>query len=335
MLNVNQAKKDLINSYFPGVCLSFTIGCAAMFLSAQYSVPAMLMALLLGLAFHFLDDVKKCQKGLMFASKTLLRIGVALLGLRITISQVESLGWQPVLLLVCAVVGTLLFGVFLARLLGFSYSFGALSGGSVAICGASAAMAISAILPQNEQAKKDTLITIIGVTTLSTFAMIAYPIIAEKLGLNAELASLFLGATIHDVAQVTGAGYSMSNEIGDLSTFFKLLRVAMLVPVVLVMSYFINAFLKSNTCAKKSIVFPKFLIGFVVLFLVNSFIVIPEQITELANSVSKTFLLTAVAALGVQMSLEDMSKVGIRPVILIVSETIFIALIVLIMMQFI
>ncbi len=73
--------KQLINNYFLGICVTVTIGFAALFLSSQYGIPAMLMALLLGLAFHFLNDVSKCDKGLHFAAKTLLRTGVALLGL--------------------------------------------------------------------------------------------------------------------------------------------------------------------------------------------------------------------------------------------------------------
>lgn len=326
--------RTLISDHFPGVCLSFTIGLAALFLSSQYGVPAMLMALILGLAFHFLHEEPKCKLGLMFSAKTLLRTGVALLGLRITIDQVFSLGWQPLLVVLLAVIGTLLFGMLLAKIMGFGYGFGALSGGSVAICGASAAMAISAIMPQNEQTRKDTLVTIIGVTTLSTIAMIAYPIIAKELELSNEFASLFLGATIHDVAQVTGAGYSISTEVGDLSTFFKLLRVAMLVPIVLIMSFFINRSLKTSGGKAASVTFPKFLIWFVVLFLLNSFITIPEQIIALSTSASKTFLLTAVAALGVQMSLKEVKQLGFKPIALIVSETVFIAVVVLIMIQF-
>ncbi len=324
-----------IKLYFPGLCLSMTIGLAALFLSNQYGMPAMLMALLLGLAFHFLSDDERCKKGLFFSAKTLLRTAVALLGLRITITQVFAFGWQALLIVVLAVIATLIFGVFLAKIMGYNYKFGALSGGAVAICGASAAMAISSVMPQNEQTKKETLFSIIGVTTLSTIAMIFYPILVAKLGFNNQQAGLFLGATIHDVAQVTGAGYSLSPEIGDISTFFKLLRVAMLVPIVLIISFFVNRSNISENGKKPKVSVPLFLIGFVLLFLLNSLAPLPSELISGAKSLSSMLLLTAVAALGVQTSLNEITKLGIKPILLIVSETLFIAIFVLAFILFI
>lgn len=330
-----KSAKRYFDSYFPGICVAVTIGLAALFLSNQYGIPAMLMALILGLAFHFLSDVEKCAKGLQFSAKTLLRTGVALLGLRITLEQVSALGWQPLVIVVIAVFATILFGVVVAKAMGYDYHFGALSGGSVAICGASAAMAISSVLPQNEQTKKDTLFTIIGVTTLSTIAMVLYPIIATKFDFTDVQAGLFLGATIHDVAQVTGAGYSLSPEIGDISTFFKLLRVAMLVPIVLLISVIMSRTTKTAGGGKTAVAIPHFLIGFVLLFLLNSFVGVPVTVTDFVKSLSSMLLLTAVAALGVQTSLQEIAKLGLKPIALIVSETVFIAVIVLVMMQFI
>jgi Conserved hypothetical protein 698 len=114
-----------------------------------------------------------------------------------------------------------------------------LSGGATAICGASAALAIAAALPNHPQKERAILFTVFGISALSSFAMIAYPMLAHAVGLDARQAGVFLGATIHDVAQVVGAGYSISPETGDVATFVKLLRVATLMPVIAitVMSY--------------------------------------------------------------------------------------------------
>ena len=109
--------------------------------------------------------------------------------------------------------------------MGFTRSFGLLSGGATAICGASAAMAISAALPPHPLKERATLFTIVGVSTLSTVAMIAYPIIAAAVGLDGVHAGMFIGGTIHDVAQVVGAGYAISPEAGDAATLVKLMRV--------------------------------------------------------------------------------------------------------------
>ncbi|GHA16356.1 YeiH family protein [Oceanisphaera arctica] len=313
--------------YFPGVCVAVTIGIAASFLSQQYGAPAMLMALLLGLAFNFLSQESVCLPGLEFSAKTVLRIGVAMLGLRITFSDVLTLGWSPLLMVCSSVVLTIGFGVVMARMLGFSSSFGTLTGGSVAICGASAAMAISSVLDQNEETKRNTLFTVISVTTLSTLAMIFYPMISTSLNLTPQEAGLFIGATIHDVAQVVGAGYSMSSEVGDLSTFVKLLRVAMLVPIVMTIGILIQraARQRGEKSSGKGVAIPGFLLGFVALFILNSLGWIPTAVSQPLAGSSSWLLLTAIAALGVRTQLKDILSVGWKPVLLVILETLFIA----------
>ena len=212
---------------------------AAAFLSQHYGAPVMLLALLLGMALNFLSSEGACAPGIEFTVRTVLRCGVALLGLRITLTQIVALGWQPVVLVLLSVALTIGSGIVAARTLGFRTGFGLLSGGATAICGASAALAIAAALPNHPQKERATLFTVIGVSGLSSLAMIAYPMLVHAIGLDARQAGVFLGATIHDVAQVVGAGYSISPETGDVATFVKLLRVAMLMPVIAitVMSY--------------------------------------------------------------------------------------------------
>jgi uncharacterized membrane protein YadS len=145
---------------------------------------------------------------------------------------------------------------------------GILSGGSVAICGASAALAISAVLPQTKENEKFTLLTVVGVTSLSTLAMIVYPLLVKLLGFDPTEAGVFIGGTIHDVAQV-GAGYLVSNHTGDVAIFVKLTRVACLVPVVLGLSImFKRKDGKSEVDAPPLV--PFFLIGFVWLVITNS-----------------------------------------------------------------
>jgi len=215
-----------------GLLVCALVALAARFLAGHYGVPVMLMALLLGMALNFLSAEQTCQPGIDLASRQVLRWGVALLGLKFTADQVQSMGWQPVLMVVLAVSLTIGMGLLLARWLGFRPFFGLLSGGSVGICGASAALAIAAAFPNHPQKDRATLFVVISVSTLSTVAMIAYPMLARWLDLDALQAGFFLGGTIHDVAQVVGAGYSMGQATGDAATVIKLMRVAMLVPVI-------------------------------------------------------------------------------------------------------
>src|SRR5688572_4536417 len=202
----------------PGVLVSAIVAVAAMFLSQHYGASAMLFALLLGMALNFLSQEGKCMRGIQASSTTVLRLGVALLGLRISVAQVMALGLTTVLLVVVSVALTIVLGIALARMCELDARFGVLTGGAVAICGASAALAISAVLPRHKNSERDVTLAVIGVTALSTIAMIAYPIIISATGMDDRQTGVFLGATIHDVAQVVGAGYSVSEETGDSAT---------------------------------------------------------------------------------------------------------------------
>jgi len=188
----------------PGFIVSLIVAAAASFLSEHYGAPVMLFALLLGMALNFLAGEGVCKAGIEFTARTVLRLGVALLGMRITLEQIAGLGWKPVALVVTLVVVTIGVSVIAAKMLGFQRLFGMLTGGATAICGASAALA--AALPNHPQKERATLFTVIGVSALSTMAMIVYPMIANWLSLSPQMAGIFLGATIHDVAQVVGAG---------------------------------------------------------------------------------------------------------------------------------
>jgi uncharacterized integral membrane protein (TIGR00698 family) len=314
-----------VRTYFPGVLASLIVAIAATFLSEHYGGPVMLFALLLGMAFYFLSQEGRCVAGIELASKRILRVAVALLGAQITIAEILKLGPTPVVTVTGAVILTVLFGALAARVMGLSRPFGILTSGAVAICGASAALAISAVLPKGESHERDTVFTVIGVTALSTVAMIAYPIVITYFHLDHAAVGLFLGGTIHDVAQVVGAGFSVSEETGNVATFTKLLRVAMLLPLVVALSYVFRA----NNIDKAGRRLPGFLVVFAGLVVLNSTGIIPTSILATIKSISRWCLVTAIAALGMKTSLKAMADVGGRAIALIVAETIFLAILVL------
>lgn len=306
----------------PGLSACFVVAMAARFLSDHYSAPVMLFALLLGIAFHFLAEDGACQKGIAVASTTILRIGVALLGIRISVEDIVRLGVSSVIVVAIGSSLTVLFGIALARAMKLR-GLGVLTGGAVAICGASAALAISAVLPRNPLSERNTIFTVIAVTTMSTMTMVLYPIIASFLGLSESETGLFLGATIHDVAQVVGAGYSVSVNSGDIATFTKLLRVALLVPLVFCLSLTV----RSGSEEKRRVPrLPGFLVGFAVLVGLNSLGLFPETVVSTASQISAWCLVIAIAALGMKTSFKELAQIGVRPIALVVTETAFIAL---------
>jgi len=323
-------------SLFPGVMACAVVAAAATFLSEHYGAPVMLFALLLGMAMNFLSVEGACAPGIAFTARELLRVGVALLGLRITLSQVAALGWEPVGIVIASVVITITLSMVVAKALGFQGIFGLLTGGATAICGASAALALSAALPSHPMKERATLFTVIGVSALSTLAMVVYPMIAQAIGLDANAAGIFLGGTIHDVAQVVGAGYSISHEAGDVATLVKLMRVAMLLPVIVFAAMLTRSRLRSENSeatGPRPPLLPWFAVGFAVLVGVNSTGWLPTVVQTAGSELSRWFLVAAIAGIGMKTQLKELVTVGFKPVALMLGETVFLALLVLAMMR--
>jgi uncharacterized integral membrane protein (TIGR00698 family) len=317
---------EYLTTLFPGFLVSVVIAVAAQFLSDHYGAPAMLMALLLGIAFHFLAEDGRCVEGINVTARHVLRFGVALLGARISVELLIGLGPGLIALVIAGVVLTILFGLIGARILGRGWRFGLLTGGSVAICGASAAMAIAAVLPRNEHSESNLIFTVLGVTVLSTIAMIAYPMITTVAGLDPLGSGVFLGGTIHDVAQVVGAGFSISDEVGETATLVKLMRVTMLAPVVLVFSLAIRARgLAEDVGGKRPPLVPGFVLAFLALAAVNSVGLVPAEVAKFVGDLSRWALLVAISAVGMKTSLRTILDVGGQAIALIVAETVFLA----------
>jgi len=168
----------------PGLLLALVIAMAAYFISAQYGGSLMLYALLFGAAFNYLANHERIAPGVAFAATAVLRFGVALLGARITLSEVGVLGWQTAGLVAASVALTLVAGWRIGRYFGLTDDHAVLSASAVAICGASATLAIASVLPARDPQRTNTLLTIVGATTLSTIAMVLYPLIARILSLD-------------------------------------------------------------------------------------------------------------------------------------------------------
>lgn len=342
----NRFNLATIKQLLPGITLSLTLAIAASFLAEHYAAPVMLFAILLGMGFHFLMADNSCRAGVEFCAKRLLQIGVALLGMRVTLAQISSLGLKPIVFVLFSVIATIACAVLIAKFLNKRAHIsqqksahevlliGILTGGAVAICGASAALAISLTLPHYKNAERDTLFTVISVTVLSTVAMIFYPILFQAFGFDDVTSGVLIGMTIHDVAQVVGAGFAVSNEAGEIATYVKLLRVILLpVVVIALLIYFNNnQRIADNKVGNKT--FPWFAVGFVLLLLINSTGVIPTTIETAVNDLSHWLLVTAIAALGVKTSLKKIMDCGLNQTLLVIGETVFLLILALLLIGF-
>lgn len=314
----------------PGVALICTLGITATFLSARYGGPLLLYTLLLGMAFHYLSSEVRTRPGIEFCGRTVLRFGVALLGARITLEQISALGWSTALVVAVGTFSTVGLGFLLARLFGMDRCRGVLVGGSVGICGASAALAIASVLPQDKDGERFTLLVVVSVTLLSTIAMVLYPMLSTALELPPQLAGVFLGGTIHDVAQVAGAGYMLGEDTGDTAILVKLFRVSLLVVVVMVVALGVGPLSKGvEGNAQRTPALPWFLWAFMVLLFMNSVGVVPTNVRDQLGEASRICIVLAVAALGMKTSLSQLQKAGWRPFALALTETLWLALFVL------
>ena len=320
----------------PGVLLCGVIALAATFVAEHYGGPQLLYALLMGLAFHYLSRDAKARPGIEFCGRTLLRAGVALLGLRITFHQVAALGWETGVLAVLAVASTIGVGLLLARVLKRPATEGLVSGCAVGICGASAAMAVSSVLPATRETERFTLLAVVGVTLLSTTAMVVYPLWVTLAGASPTQAGILFGLTIHDVAQVVAAGMLLSSS-GDLAaadsaTVVKLFRVMLLMPVVLMVVFAMRPEqsapgAEQDDDAAEVVdvpLVPGFLLAFVVLMLLTTTGLVPPAVSSAASQASRWLLVVAIAAAGVKTSFEDLLKLGWVPVVMLLAETVWI-----------
>lgn len=319
-----------IHSKLKGIAICTLIGLAATFLSKQYGGPQLLYALMFGLALHFLMEIPDVTAGINFCAKTVLRVGVALLGVRITLGEISSIGYKTAIVVGCAVCLTILLGIVLAKIMGRNADEGILTGASVGICGASAALAVASILPQTEENERYTLLTIVGVTILSTVAMVCYPLIISLTTFNPQQQGIFLGGTIHDVAQVVAAGMMLSQQSADSATIVKLFRVMLLMPIVLCISYlYSRKKWRSKGELKKTPIIPVFLVFFILFVALSSANVFDQQLINLTSDASRWCLVFAISAAGVKTSFKDLALLGWTPVLMLLIETAFIATFVL------
>lgn len=286
------------------------------------AVAPPVIALLIGIALHAVAARPAFAPGLTFSIKKMLRWAIALMGLNIAFSDIAGLGASAAAMVVAAMALTLVSGFAFARLLGLGDAFGALAGAACAVCGASAALATASVLPESPERETNTAFVVITTNLIATLAVVAYPAFCAFLGFGDRTTGIFLGAAIHDVAQVVGAGYSVSKSAGNIALIVKLFRVFLLLPVVLAISW---RFARQGAAVGKAKVpAPIFALMFLVFVAINSSGLTPAPVRDGLLFLSRWGLLIALAALGLNTSLAAIARVGLRPMIAVLLTTLVI-----------
>ena len=321
-----QIRLSKIKSYTPGLLVCILAGILAAHISKITMIPVMLLAIIIGLLLHVLNSVSILKDGINWSSRGLLYTGVALMGLRIDLTDLSQVGFMAPLFVILTLITTLLVGYAIARASGQSKDFSILMSGAVGICGVSAAAAISSALEDNPLRDAQLAITVAGITVLSTLAMLLYPFISNALNLNILESGIFMGGGIHNVSQAVGAGYAVSNEAGDLAVIFKLIRVSMLLPVIIIISLVWGKGSSTpypNVRSKLKASTPPFLVVFCLLALLSCLNIVPDLAKNAGNISAHWALIISLVAIGIKTDTRLVMKVGVMPLTIMTLTTAF------------
>lgn len=296
-------KRLAASDLLPGFVVVAIASAAATWFSEHYGMPVILAGLLIGLALNFVSAEQKVHPGLDFCGTACLRWGIVLLGTQVTAMQIGGLG----VLAFAGLIGIMMLaigaGLLGAKLGGQSNFSGWLAGGATAICGASAALAIYAIIGRERLNQSQFTLTLVGVALASAIAMSFYPLIAAYLQFTDKQAGFLMGAAVHDVAQALGGGYSFSQSAGETATIVKLSRVALLAPAVALIGLAIGGSGQQKSLLAK-LRLPWFILAFFAAVAINSLVDAPAWVAEYGLIASKAMLLFAVTATAMRSRLD-------------------------------
>lgn len=311
----------------PGAALAFLVAATSFCLGGYIPIPTMVIALAIGMMLNPMSSRPAMTVGQTFCVKVILRWSIALLGLRVAISDIANLGTTAAVMIVSSMAMTVVSGFLFARLTRQPAGFGALIGVGTAVCGASATLATSTVVPDYENKHVDTVVVVVAVNALATLGMLAYPPLCALLQFGPTETGIMLGGTIHDIAQVAGAGYAVSSETGTVAVVVKLFRVLLLLPFVLAVGTYLS-FSGAVGAKKADVPIPGFAIVFLVLCVINSvlsafpdYAAVYSPIKSFLLNLSMWGLLMAISALGLGTSIGSIIRLGWRRTVSIVGTS--------------
>ena len=261
--------------------------------------------------------------GIKFCSKQVLRAGIVLYGFRLTFQSVIAIGASAILIDVIIVTCTFLLGILVGKLLKMDNDLALLTATGSAICGAAAVLGAEPVV-KSEPHK--TAVAVSTVVIFGTLSMFIYPILyrAGVFDLTPEQMGLYTGSTLHEVAHVVGAGNAMGKEISDSAIIVKMIRVMLLAPVLLIMSFAlarravkaVKRDKNTNTTQRGKITIPWFAFGFLAVIGFNSFDWLPVPVVDGINSLDTFMLTMAMTALGAETNFEKFKQAGAKPFLL-------------------
>ncbi|WBL19286.1 YeiH family protein [Citricoccus sp. NR2] len=294
----------------PGVLLCAAVAALAWGVSLLApGVPPMLLAILVGVLWRNLAPVpQRFDPGTALSAKTLLRWGIVLLGLQLSLTAMLDLGLGVIAVVLAAVAVTAGATVLLGRWLRVDRELTLLVAAGFSICGAAAVAGAQGVL----KASKEKVATAVGLVVLFGTLMIPLvPALTSWLGLDERASGIWVGASTHEVAQVVAAGGTVGATALGVAVTVKLARVVLLAPLLMGL-----AAAQRQSGAERPALVPWFVLGFIVLMLLRTTGWVPEPVIDVVAVVQSTLLMMAMFALGLGVHLRSLAAVGLRPVVL-------------------
>ncbi|WP_421913328.1 YeiH family protein [Mesorhizobium sp.] len=322
------------NGIIPGIVLVAMITAVAFSahnVSGFALFSPMILAVVAGMVYsNVLGTPAHAKAGIAFSQKRLLRFAIVLLGFQLTLGQVAAIGASGVGIVALTLASTFVFTITLGRLIGVDHKLAQLIAAGTSICGASAIVATNIVTDARDE---DVTYAVASITLFGTIAMLGFPLLAPMLGLDQHAFGLWAGASIHEVAQVIGAGFQNGTQSGEIATVAKLTRVAMLAPMVIALGLMARRRSSDQSAARPPM--PWFVAAFVAVVALNSLVAVPTEVKS-AMALATTIMLTmGLAAMGLQADISQLRSRGLRPLALAFSAFLFIGCFSLMLVKFV
>ncbi len=317
--------KENRKNTFSGILFVGLFACAATFLSEFYifkslGISPLIIGIIIGMIYANTLRNKLPQQwhaGIVFSTKTILRTGIVLYGFRLTFQSIQELGIKGILISFLIVSLTFIIGYIVGvKFLKLDKETTILTSAGSSICGAAAVLATEPVI--NAKPYKSA-IAVSTVVLFGTIAMFLYPFLYKAGFINFDESTMgvYIGATIHEVAHVVAAGNAIGSVSSSDAIVVKMIRVMMIAPFLIVLSIYLAKSAKNTTKKTKAkITIPWFAVFFIVVVGFNSFEFLSMGVINTINTID-TFLLTmAMAALGMETSIDKFKDVGAKPVYL-------------------
>ena len=293
----------------PGLILTTIIALISIILSNYITIGTISISIIIGILIKnlFLKENHILSDGISFSEKNILSFAIILLGSQLNLNSI-LLNYKIIILIILLIIITITGTYYIGKKIGLSKNISILIAIGNGICGSAAIAGLSKILNSK---KEDIGISITTINMLGTISIFIIPFFLINIFpiYNNEQMGFIIGTTIQAFGQVTATGFIINENVGEFSIIIKMLRILMLGPILIIINYIFN---KNNDETNTKIKIPFFIIGFLLISIISSLNIIPNQIIENMKLTSKLLLAIAMAGIGLKISLKNLFNQGLK-----------------------